>query len=179
MIVVFLCFLVRIVRIVSQLIIRLYEKNDCFSFFGCRCSRPLEVWHGLNGGSEVLLVKNSYDELGGVSGVNRGGTAALASDYSYNVRSWLERIGGSLFTEVLGYDRGGNIGFQEWTQEGGARRYSSVYDPLDRLTRADFSNSAAPAEQYGCSYEYDLQGNVTRLDRAGKRGAGAMGATMV
>lgn len=41
--------------------------------------RLLEVRHSLDGGTPVLLARNTYDELGRLSGTERGGNNALSS----------------------------------------------------------------------------------------------------
>ena len=145
-------------------------------------SRLLEVTHSLDGGSPVLLASNVYDELGRLSGTERGGSASLSSSYSYNVRSWLREIGGPLFSETLHYDDqragvlpatpvryGGGVSSMEWRASGdsGMRSYDYSYDGLGRLVSADYGEGGVRRIGYGTSYSYDVMGNVLSLCREG------------
>ncbi|MCU0420066.1 MAG: DUF6443 domain-containing protein, partial [Cyclobacteriaceae bacterium] len=64
--------------------------------------RLLNTWHKLNGGPDILLVKNEYNELGQLvdkklhvsspSGGGHEGVAKQSIDYRYNIRGWLTHI---------------------------------------------------------------------------------------
>ena len=60
--------------------------------------RLLETWHRLNGGTNILLAKNEYNELGQLvdkklhSTVSSGANAKQSVDYRYNIRGWLTSI---------------------------------------------------------------------------------------
>ena len=144
--------------------------------------RLLEVRHSLNGGTPVLLARNTYDELGRLSGTERGGNGALSSAYSYSVRSWLTGIDGSLFKETLHYndlrsarlgtDRrrfGGDVSSMEWRSGAGTgtRSYDFAYDGLGRLVSADYGEYGDHVVGYGTSYSYDNMGNLLSLSREG------------
>ena len=144
--------------------------------------RLLEVRHSLNGGTPVLLARNTYDELGRLSGTERGSNDALSSTYSYNVRSWLTGIDGSLFKETLHYndlradrlgnDRrrfGGDVSSMEWRSGAGngTRSYDFAYDGLGRLVSADYGEYGDHVVGYGTSYSYDNMGNLLSLSREG------------
>ena len=144
--------------------------------------RLLEVRHSLDGGTPVLLARNTYDELGRLSGTERGGNDALSSTYSYNVRSWLTGIGGTLFSETLHYndlrsarlgsgDRrfGGDVSSMEWRAggDGGDRSYDFEYDGLGRLVSADYGEHGDHVTGYGTGYSYDNMGNLLSLSREG------------
>ena len=144
--------------------------------------RLLEVHHSLNGGTPVLLAGNTYDELGRLSGTERGGNGALSSAYSYSVRSWLTGIDGSLFKETLHYndlradrlgnDRrrfGGDVSSMEWRSGAGngTRSYDFAYDGLGRLVSADYGEYGDHVVGYGTSYSYDNMGNLLSLSREG------------
>ncbi|NHN28191.1 type IV secretion protein Rhs, partial [Flavobacterium jejuense] len=74
------------------------------------------------GGSEQLIAKNEYDELGQLISKNVGGTDATGAtglqtvDYSYNIRGWLkaindvENIGTDLFAFKINYNEFQAIG---------------------------------------------------------------------
>ena len=144
--------------------------------------RLLEVHHSLNGGTPVLLAGNTYDELGRLSGTERGSNDALSSTYSYNVRSWLTGINGSLFKETLHYNElrsdrlgtdrrrfGGDVSSMEWRSGAGTgtRSYDFAYDGLGRLVSADYGEYGDHVVGYGTSYSYDNMGNLLSLSREG------------
>ena len=144
--------------------------------------RLLEVRHSLNGGTPVLLARNTYDELGRLSGTERGGNGALSSAYSYSVRSWLTGIDGSLFKETLHYNDlrsarlgdgnrrfGGDVSSMEWRSRAGprTRSYDFAYDGLGRLVSADYGEYGDHVVGYGTSYSYDNMGNLLSLSREG------------
>ena len=144
--------------------------------------RLLEVRHSLNGGTPVLLARNTYDELGRLSGTERGGNGALSSAYSYSVRSWLTGIDGSLFKETLHYNDlrsarlgdgnrrfGGDVSSMEWRSGAGTgtRSYDFAYDGLGRLVSADYGEYGDHVVGYGTSYSYDNMGNLLSLSREG------------
>ena len=145
-------------------------------------SRLLDVTHSLNGGTPVVVASNSYDELGRLSGTERGVSPSLSSSYSYNVRSWITEIGGPLFGEILHYEDprpgsspgtpglfGGGVSSMEWRASGdaGMRSYDFSYDGLGRLTSAVYGENGTPVSGYGTSYSYDVMGNVLSLLRSG------------
>ena len=144
--------------------------------------RLLEVHHSLNGGTPILLARNTYDELGRLSGTERGSNDALSSTYSYNVRSWLTGIDGSLFKETLHYNElrsdrlgtdrrrfGGDVSSMEWRSGAGTgtRSYDFAYDGLGRLVSADYGEYGDHVTGYGTSYSYDNMGNLLSLSREG------------
>ena len=144
--------------------------------------RLLEVHHSLNGGTPILLARNTYDELGRLSGTERGSNDALSSTYSYNVRSWLTGIDGSLFKETLHYNDlrsarlgdgnrrfGGDVSSMEWRSGAGTgtRSYDFAYDGLGRLVSADYGEYGDHVTGYGTSYSYDNMGNLLSLSREG------------
>ena len=144
--------------------------------------RLLEVHHSLNGGTPILLARNTYDELGRLSGTERGSNDALSSTYSYNVRSWLTGIDGSLFKETLHYNElrsdrlgndrrrfGGDVSSMEWRSGvgTGTRSYDFAYDGLGRLVSADYGEYGDHVVGYGTSYSYDNMGNIVSLSREG------------
>ncbi len=95
----------------------------------------------------------------------------LTGSYAYNVRSWLDGINSSLFTEALTYSYSGNIATQQWKQAGKTRNYNFSYDALSRLTAAVYSDNETTTSygkpNYSTSYAYDKQGNIIRLLRYG------------
>ncbi|NHN28181.1 hypothetical protein FIA58_021120, partial [Flavobacterium jejuense] len=119
------------------------------------------------GGSEQLIAKNEYDELGQLISKNVGGldttgaTGLQTVDYSYNIRGWLkaindvENIGTDLFTFKINYNNfeslgdfddsanplyNGNISSTYWksSSDNVLRKYNYSYDELNRLLEANY-----------------------------------------
>ncbi|HEY8936261.1 MAG TPA: DUF6443 domain-containing protein, partial [Cyclobacteriaceae bacterium] len=70
--------------------------------------RVLTVKHSLNGATDIVLVKNVYDELGQLvdkklhSTVVTGADARQSVDYRYNIRGWLTSMNNSQLTSDNG-----------------------------------------------------------------------------
>jgi RHS repeat-associated protein len=66
------------------------------SFEYDHAGRVLEVWHRLDSEDSVLLVKNSYNELGQLVDKKLhstdGGSFKQSVDYAYNIRGWLTKV---------------------------------------------------------------------------------------
>jgi len=118
----------------------------------------------IGSGSEQLIAKNTYDELGQliskkVGGQDATGTTGLQTvDYNYNIRGWLKAIndvensGNDLFSFRINYNDyqslgsndlqsealfNGNISATYWkTKYGSLKKYNYDYDNLNRLTEA-------------------------------------------
>jgi RHS repeat-associated protein len=130
-------------------------------------------------------------------------------DYRYNIRGWLTSMNNSQLTNDgitnddigdyfgmnLGYNSGidvgnnalynGNISASKWSNYLGQatvkeKSYTYRYDPLNRLTGADFKekkttwNVAADNGFSESGYTYDLNGNILSLMRHDKRGTTAV-----
>lgn len=149
-----------------------------------KAQRPTTTKYSLNGGGEVTLASNSYDELGRLKTKTLGGIDATT--YSYNVRSWTTDIVGSRFSENLYYNANtvglpnftpmynGNIAGMQWgvANESGNRAYSFTYDGLNRLTDAiytGFSGGVINGTQnrYDEHFGFDKMGNTTSFTRNG------------
>ena len=159
------------------------SHTEAYTYTYDNWGRPLTTTHRLDGGTVTTLSSNSYDAVGRLSGTSRGGSSALASTYTYNVRNWLTGIGGTLFSETLTYETprtgsalpgqwGGNIsGFQTSTVGSQTMRYDFGYDLLGRLTDANYGGSnSSTMLAHSRTYGYDLNGNMT--ERRSKEGAG-------
>ncbi len=131
------------------------------------------------------IATNTYDLLGQVKEKKVGreaGNPLQYVDYTYNIRGWLTDINdinlthGDLFYFHLGYTDGahplynGNISQTKWKTAGDntRRSYQYQYDGLNRLTEADYLNVDNNIhDTYNAYISYDLNGNITGLDRNG------------
>lgn len=150
--------------------------------------RLLTTTHQLNNGKKTTLIDNVYDELGRLASNRRNGQFNLKTDYTYNVRSWMKSITGSLFAQTLHYTDGigtpcygGNISSMNWKTgtEPDIHGYRFEYDPLSRLTNAVYGedqdlslNTSRFNEQIT---SYDKNGNILGLKRYGQTSANGYG----
>lgn len=153
--------------------------------------RLLAISLSHNGATPVTLASNTYDALGrlATSSVNNGG---ISTAYAYNVRGWAQSVTNAHFYEWIHYQDapsggtpcwGGGISGIIWLQRESLKAATSVesqykfsYDGLNRLTKADFSSSgeqwngdllAMNDRNFSCTYAYDLNSNMTALQRYG------------
>ena len=140
---------------------------------------------------------NERDELSQKKISYNGATPGQTVDYSYNIRKWLTQINDpdacntDLFSMRLGYNTAnatlngaakfsGNISWMEWRTGascivGGVSRnkagYGFTYDGLQRLTAAKYgeyvTSSWTNLDRYNETPAYDLNGNITTLNRRG------------
>jgi RHS repeat-associated protein len=155
--------------------------------------RLLQHHHKINGANEVLLVDNTYNELGELVTKKVGNVQQM--DYKYNIRGWLTSInedklsgvgGNKKFAMKLGYNipqsglsasaqYNGNISSMNWRTEGATGissnqgAYGFQYDALNRLTNANYGQGASSIARdaaYDMSVgSYDLNGNLDELRR--------------
>jgi RHS repeat-associated protein len=164
-------------------------QTEEYAYTYDHADRLLTTTHKLNSGNVVTLANNEYDELGRLKSNSRNGVAALKSNYTYNVRSWMKSQTGSLFNQELFYNDtyagstpqyNGNISAMTWRgNETLLRGYTFAYDNLSRLTAANYKENGTASTKYGTSYTYDKQSNITALQRRGKTGSGATSFDMV
>ena len=108
------------------------------------------------------------------------GNGAVGIDYGYNLRGWTTNVTSNVFSQLIHFqdppDGGtpcfnGNIIAIVWLQgEAGNQLiktggFSYYYDELDRLVAANFRDHSE--RDFSCQYEYDIQGNATRVSRYG------------
>ena len=151
--------------------------------------------HKINTGSEVLIAKNNYDELGQLIKKEVGGSETSSYqkiDYKYNIRGWLKEINNvddlntdnDLFAFKINYNEGinqlfnGNISETFWRSDSDniLRKYEYTYDDLNRLLEANYSKpnnsyNTLPPSAHPDSYlerlTYDKNGNIQSLKRNG------------
>ena len=108
------------------------------------------------------------------------GNGAVGIDYGYNLRGWTTNVTSNVFSQLIHFqdppDGGtpcfnGNIIAIVWLQgEAGNQLiktggFSYYYDELDRLVAANFRDHSE--RDFSCQYEYDIQGNATRVSKYG------------
>ncbi len=168
--------------------------------------RLFDVRHRVDTNHEIILVRNSYNELGqlvdkNLRAISSDSRARQSIDYRYNIRGWIKSINNSrlisdggitnddtndLFGMELAYDNSlgtgnaalynGNIGGIKWSTNlalGAVKdvAYNYSYDPMGRLRDARYlKNRSGHWANWNrafneSGYEYDLNGNITRLAR--------------
>ena len=139
--------------------------------------RLKSVTHKLDSHAAVTIVNNTYDNLGRLQKNSRNGHGKLATTYCYNVRNWMTKVTGTLFSESLTYGYGGNIATVQWTTNGNEKRkYAYTYDGLSRLTYAAYSTeNISGTPMHGAFYNYDKHGNIQSLYRYGLMAGGYYG----
>lgn len=157
--------------------------------------RMMQTWHQINNEEDVLLVSNSYNELGELSEKDLK-AGAQSVDYTYNIRGWLTSINdaqlssnGDAKPDLFGMNLyyadaagltnqsslyNGNISAMRWSDFDAdssgiaTRSYTYAYDGLNRLKTASHFENNASINKYSVSgLTYDLNGNIEILKRSG------------
>ena len=157
--------------------------TEVYAYTYDHADRVTKVEHTLDG-TKVTLAGYEYDELGRVKARTLHGNAANRQAYAYNIRGWLTNISGNRFMQNLYYETGsgtpaynGNISSMTWRagSEGTMRGYKFAYDGLDRLENATYGEGMFINANTGRFSEnvtsYDLNGNITDLQRYGQTGS--------
>ena len=162
-------------------------QTEVYSYTYDHAGRLLTTTHELNGNSPVVLVSNTYDEVGRLKSNERNGNPNLKTEYAYNVRSWIKSITGALFNESLYYNDSrangtnvscynGNISGMDWdVSNDKVRGYNFSYDNLSRLTGAAYLEGNIASDKFNASYSYDKHGNMLSLSRHGNVGTSTYG----
>jgi RHS repeat-associated protein len=142
-------------------------QTEIYTYTYDHAGRMTETRHKLNTGTEIVLVANTYDELGRLKTNTPNNQNNLKTTFDYNIRSWVEKITGALFSENMTYTYNGNISsMQWWEQNRRTRTYNFEYDNLSRLKQTDYSGMAS-FDQFSENYSYDKHGNITQRSRYG------------
>lgn len=159
--------------------------KEVYTYTYDHAGRAMKTTHSVNGSTEVTLADNSYDTLGRLSNTGRGGNGMLSMAYTYNVRSWMTGLSGSLFSESLYYTDnpyntgnrhyGGNISAMGWKAGQTQRAYDLSYDKLSRLIMANYYETASTSQNFSTQYTYDSMGNILTLKRNGLQDGGTYG----
>ncbi len=139
----------------------------------------------VGGKTATAMTLYEYDALGRIVKTTRSGLGETT--FSYNTRGWTTNISNANFSETLGYESGvgtpmysGLISSTAWSTNGSTRQgYKLSYDALGRLTKASYGESSilmTNADRWTENFAaYDLNGNITKLQRNGLLDDGAYG----
>jgi len=150
-------------------------------------------YHQVDSQPQEVLAENTYNELSQLSNKKVGGSLQ-SIDYTYNIRGALTKINDPavLGTKLFGYELkyhnpqssgiapgkyNGNITEVMWktASDQVSKQYNYQYDALNRLKKGIYSEPAVSVPQNGFFNEtlaYDLNGNITSLQRNGKSSSG-------
>ncbi|PIF45340.1 RHS repeat-associated protein [Chryseobacterium sp. 52] len=169
------------------------EKIISQSFDYDSQNRVMKHRHQVGSGPVEVLSENTYNELSQVSNKKVGG-GLESMDYQYDIRGALTKINdpANLGTKLFGYELkyfnpqnttastgkyNGSITEVMWktASDQVVRQYNYQYDGLGRLKKGIYSEPGASVPQNGLfneSLTYDLNGNITSLQRNGKNASG-------
>ena len=145
------------------------NQREVHDYVYDHASRLLSDDLSLNGAASVNLSSYGYDGLGRMYAKYHMDNDELTMKWSYNIRSWMDYMCGSLFDETLTYNEAGNysgnISRMSWgiPREGKTYNYDFFYDGLSRLQEAIFSGR----DDFSARYFYDKMGNVKHIARWG------------
>ncbi len=146
--------------------------NEVRTFEYDHMSRLTKTWHRLNGGTNVLLVKNEYNELGQLVDKklhSTNGTAFKQSiDYRYNIRGWLTSVNNEALTNDNGLTNddtsdlfGMRLGYNNDLGSGNAAGNSAQYNGnISGMTwNKGLAKGATKSNAY--NYSYDPMNRIT------------------
>jgi len=93
------------------------------------------------------------------------------------VRGWLDSINGEDHNEILTFNYYGSLSSMQWTTLSGTRNYNLLYDKLNRLINADYTEALLPSmvvnnDRYNMeNMTYDRNGNIKTMRRYGWTGS--------
>jgi RHS repeat-associated protein len=129
--------------------------------------RKLRTFEQIDGGTEVLLAEQRYNEIGQLKEKGLGGGLQNIA-YSYNERGWLKSSNSNEFSLQLKYQDGdlpqfnGNISGQLWGNSANTdKNFSYSYDKINRLLNGSGTGMSE-------AISYDVMGNITSLNRDGQ-----------
>ena len=155
-------------RLHEHLMTDINQTSELYSYEYDHAGRLIETRHKLNERNEVVIARNTYDELGRLISEQANGQEGLQTDYSYNIRSWTTNLNNSVYRESIEYNNIGNVIYMNEYRHSKRPQYywevSMEYDDLSRMTSyADAGYGAAPTT----FFEYDKHGNIIYIDRSG------------
>ncbi|MBT2620373.1 DUF6443 domain-containing protein [Chryseobacterium sp. ISL-6] len=156
-------------------------------------NRLKKQWHQVTGQPQELLAENTYNELSQLSSKKIGNNLQNI-EYTYDIRGSVIKVnnpanlGGKLFGYEVKYTNpvgtlskyNGTISEIDWktASDNVLKRYTYTYDGLNRLKKGAYSepNTSVPENNlFNESVGYDINGNITSLQRNGKNSLGATG----
>ena len=96
-------------RLHEHLMTDINQISELYSYEYDHAGRLIEIRHKLNEGNEVVIARNTYDELGRLISEQANGQEGLQTDYSYNIRSWTTNLNNSVYRESIEYNNIGNV----------------------------------------------------------------------
>ena len=149
-------------------ILTLNQTNEIYSYDYDHAGRLIETKHKLNGGSEIVIAQNTYNELGQLSSTKTNNQDALKTNYKYNIRSWLADSNNSIYKEKLEYDKIGNItsinDYRESRSGSSKWNISMMYDGLSRMI--EYMNKDGGFGTPNARFIYDKNGNINNIYRS-------------
>ena len=149
-------------------ILTLNQTNEIYSYDYDHAGRLIETKHKLNGGSEIVIAQNTYNEWGQLSSTKTNNQDALKTNYKYNIRSWLADSNNSIYKEKLEYDKIGNItsinDYRESRSGSSKWNISMMYDGLSRMI--EYMNKDGGFGTPNARFIYDKNGNINNIYRS-------------
>ena len=154
-------------------------QNELYEYNYDHANRNTTTYYQINLNDKILLLSNSYDELGRLIMKKRHNNID-SEEYEYNIRNWTTKITSGSFFEKLFYNilptgfsnpcYNGNIAFSVWKSSTYTYGYKYTYDNLNRLKLATATRglgTETPISAYGYSedFGYDKHGNINYLQR--------------
>lgn len=139
-----------------------------------------------NGKVSKVAIEYEYDDFNRLAKINRPFSNGKL-EFSYDMHGWINSIDSKSFKERLYYTDGvgspyynGNISSVLWCNSSypQIRGYKFTYDKLNRLCNAEYGEMTDLSDKqnrYNEYLEYDSNGNITRLQRRGKKQNGEYG----
>jgi RHS repeat-associated protein len=152
---------------------------DAASYFVKRynfdpAGRVIEIWQQTDGPTEILLVKNIYNELGQLidkklhSTVSSASDAKQSVDYRYNIRGWMTSINNSTLTnDGINDDTGDYFGLNLLYEQNDASLGSTgLYNGNISGMRWSTNQGLSAIKETGYNFSYD---QLNRLTAANSR----------
>lgn len=156
-------------RLCIHSIIDMNRTDELYSYEYDHAGRLVETKHKLDNGEEVVISKNTYDEMGRIESTVPNNQEYLRTDYIYDIRSQISEISNEIYRELVDYDKIGNItniydfghyrtGAKEWDM-------SILYDKLSRIVLYEDKYQGSAIRVPNVLLRYDKHGNITSVNR--------------
>lgn len=160
------------------------QQNTYSTKNGQLASKTITLEHGTS--PNAITIGYEYDALNRLAKIIRPKEVGPVT-FDYDVHGWPTKIETNSFKEYLSYADGagtpcfnGNISSQRWANSNYApqRSYNFTYDDVNRLTKSEYREVDGTSDATGHYDEcaaYDMNGNITALQRHGLRQDGTYG----